>query len=299
MTILAHTYIGLGRFREAIELIGKAIELKKHVLGSEHPDTLISMANLAYNFKIQGTLSEATELLEIVIELQTKFVGYKHPDTLACMGVMAHIYKDQGRLGEAVKLMERTIELQTKTLGSEHYTTLTVMADLASMYPLQEAKYLEVETEKIRSTASKAEIPDAPTGKGISRTNFSKDNPSILSTASETGEKGQGIEGGSRADVKRLMQILEAEFSSNRPLPERPIAEWRESSLGKPLSLTKHPLVDALISSPPSIYLPSIAETQPRRNLHQKKQEFLPIYPNGKSGKDWKGDPSILYTVDL
>lgn len=45
------------------------METKKRVLGEEHPDTLINMANLAHMWKSQSRNEEAMLLMEKCFEL--------------------------------------------------------------------------------------------------------------------------------------------------------------------------------------------------------------------------------------
>jgi len=51
------------------------------VLGEEHPDTLISMANLAYTLKDQSHDDEAIKMVTSCLELSMKVLGPSHPDT--------------------------------------------------------------------------------------------------------------------------------------------------------------------------------------------------------------------------
>ena len=56
---------------EALEVV--VMEKMKHVLGEEHPDTLISMGNLAATYRQQSQWKEA-EALEVVVVEKTKHV---------------------------------------------------------------------------------------------------------------------------------------------------------------------------------------------------------------------------------
>jgi hypothetical protein len=47
-TAIGHVQRKEGRFQEAEELEVKVMEVRSSVLGEEHPDTLITMVNLAY-----------------------------------------------------------------------------------------------------------------------------------------------------------------------------------------------------------------------------------------------------------
>ena len=54
----------------------------KAKLGSNHPDTLTSMANLAVTYGDQGRLDAAHSLLFIAVETMQLVMGPKHPTVL-------------------------------------------------------------------------------------------------------------------------------------------------------------------------------------------------------------------------
>lgn len=65
---LASTYWNQGR-KEAEELFVKVVETMRTVLGAEHPDTLMSMANPASTYRNQGRWKEAEELEVKVVKM--------------------------------------------------------------------------------------------------------------------------------------------------------------------------------------------------------------------------------------
>ncbi|KAK2616805.1 SET domain-containing protein 3 [Conoideocrella luteorostrata] len=69
---LVSTYKLQGRWKKTEELEVQVIEMRKRVLGLEHPDTLTSMAYLASTYKIQGRWKEAEELEVQVIEMRKR-----------------------------------------------------------------------------------------------------------------------------------------------------------------------------------------------------------------------------------
>lgn len=71
-----------GRYNEAEELLVRVMETRKRGLGEEHPDTLISMANLALTYSNQGQSKEAEKLLVQVIETEKRVLSKAHPDVL-------------------------------------------------------------------------------------------------------------------------------------------------------------------------------------------------------------------------
>jgi Tetratricopeptide repeat len=64
MANLASTYRNQGRWKEAEKLEAQVMEMRKRVLGEEHPDTLTSMNNLAFTWKGKGHNDKAISLTE-------------------------------------------------------------------------------------------------------------------------------------------------------------------------------------------------------------------------------------------
>ena len=65
------------------------MEMRKKVLGDEHPDTLSSMGNLASTYSDQKRQNEAEQLEIQVMEIRKKLLGPEHPQTLRSMGTLA------------------------------------------------------------------------------------------------------------------------------------------------------------------------------------------------------------------
>ena len=126
-TVLFHE----GRWKEAEELEVQEIEMSTRVFGEEHPDTLISMGNLASTYWSQGRWKEAEELEVQVIEMGIRVLGEEHPSTLISMGNLASTYSDQGRWKEAEELEVQVVETKKRVLGEEHPSTLISLNNLA------------------------------------------------------------------------------------------------------------------------------------------------------------------------
>ena len=133
-----------GEYKEARELIERALQLKRKVLGEEHPSTITSVNNLASLYVRQGRYGEAKPLYEQGLRLRRKVLGEEHPDTLTSMNNLASLYVRQGRYREAEALHEQALRLSRKVLGEEHPSTLTSINNLAWLYESQ-GRYEEVE----------------------------------------------------------------------------------------------------------------------------------------------------------
>jgi hypothetical protein len=96
---LALTYSDQGRWKEAEELEVQVMQMRKRVLGDEHPDTLTSMANLAFTLQSQACHEEALALTERCFQLRRRVLGEQHPDTQSSLDVTNTWRADNSRIG--------------------------------------------------------------------------------------------------------------------------------------------------------------------------------------------------------
>jgi tetratricopeptide (TPR) repeat protein len=91
----ARTLYSDGRYKEAKELQIEVMKAtRKRLLGDKHPNTLISMANLALTYRKQGRWKEAEELQVQVMETRKRVIGDEHPRTLTSMANLASMYSN-------------------------------------------------------------------------------------------------------------------------------------------------------------------------------------------------------------
>jgi hypothetical protein len=120
-----------GQYKAAKELFVQVMETRKRVLGEEHPDTLLSIGNLALTYSNQGQWKEAEELGVQAMEMSSRVLGEEHPSTLTSMANLASTYSNQGRWKEAEELEVQVIEAKKRVLGDEHPDTLDSIGNLA------------------------------------------------------------------------------------------------------------------------------------------------------------------------
>src|SRR5260370_27773537 len=80
---------------EELEVV--VLEKTKELLGEDHPDTLLSMGNLASAYRNQGRFKDAEKLEEEMFEMRKHLLVEDHPHTLMSMGNLASAYLNQSR----------------------------------------------------------------------------------------------------------------------------------------------------------------------------------------------------------
>ena len=86
-----------GDWKNAQELEIKVMDMRKKLLGAEHPYTLSSIANLAVTYRDQGMWNKAEQLQIQVMDMRKRLQSAEHPDSLSSIANLASTYRDQGR----------------------------------------------------------------------------------------------------------------------------------------------------------------------------------------------------------
>jgi eukaryotic-like serine/threonine-protein kinase len=131
---IGKAYRDLGVYPEAQQHIERAIELRRHALGEENPDTLLSKRDLAALFASQGKFTQSATLYNQVLEVQRRVLGNDHRDTVETLFELAVVYDSAGDVARAEPLLDLVLQTQTRVLGKESIDTLETAARLAGLY---------------------------------------------------------------------------------------------------------------------------------------------------------------------
>jgi tetratricopeptide (TPR) repeat protein len=114
------------------------------VLGKDHPDSLMSMMNLAISLHQQGKYAEAEAMNRQTLQLQETVLGKEHPETLTSISNLAISLGYQGKYAEAEAMHRQMLQLKETVLGKDHPDTLRSINNLAESLR-QQGKYAEAE----------------------------------------------------------------------------------------------------------------------------------------------------------
>ena len=128
---IGSVYETLGLYPQAQKLLERSLELRRKVLGPNHPDTLWAMRELGHALRLEGRLTESDKLLRQTLDTYRHVLGPEHPETLLCMGELATTLREEGQLPESEKLRADTLQIQRRVLGPEDPETLNSMNNLA------------------------------------------------------------------------------------------------------------------------------------------------------------------------
>ena len=124
----------MGLLKDVEPLYRRALEAQERTLGAEHPDTLVSMNNLAGCLEVMGMLKDAEPLYKKTLEARS---------ALSVRSILTHwsqstiwqvALKPWAWLKDAEPLYRRALEASERTLGTEHPHTLLFAKNLARFF---------------------------------------------------------------------------------------------------------------------------------------------------------------------
>jgi len=102
----------------------KAADMRRRLLGLEHPDTYHSISNLAVAIQNGGgDIEEATDLLLEVLASQRVHLGEDHPDVAMIHFNLGSAYAHQDSLDLAERHFSRSFDIRLASLGPAHPRT--------------------------------------------------------------------------------------------------------------------------------------------------------------------------------
>jgi tetratricopeptide (TPR) repeat protein len=114
---------GRAAYSQAAQLYCDALAIREKALGPEHPDTAVSLNNLAVLLNDQGDLVGARSLHERALAINEKARGQTHKDTNRTRSHLARLLLMSGQPTEALALGETALAAHDKLLGQGHAWT--------------------------------------------------------------------------------------------------------------------------------------------------------------------------------
>ena len=122
-----------GELTPARPLFERALDLRRYMLGNDHPDTLESADSLATALWEEGRCERARQLAQDTVTRCRRVLGEDHPHTLISASRLALYLRELGQYEQAHQLGEDILTRCRRVLGEDHPHTLN-SAYLLSIY---------------------------------------------------------------------------------------------------------------------------------------------------------------------
>jgi tetratricopeptide (TPR) repeat protein len=98
--------INQGKYREAIPIAERAVEVAKRTRGPEQPEAAEALNNLGLLFKKIGGYAKAEPLYREALRIRQKDLGPEHPDTATSLNDLGVLYQAMGEYAKAEPLLQ-------------------------------------------------------------------------------------------------------------------------------------------------------------------------------------------------
>jgi serine/threonine protein kinase/TolA-binding protein len=151
---LAIAYQALGMPDRGLPHAQAALDIRRRLLGNEHPDTLKSIHVMGLLLQTQGKVSEAEKLYRESLTGRERALGPEHIDTLESRHNLATNLEWQGKFDEAERLLRAVLASERRALGENDRRTITTTSALALV--LSEAGKTREAEQLYRDTLARA-----------------------------------------------------------------------------------------------------------------------------------------------
>ena len=110
-------------YKEAEPLCRKALDIRKAVLGENHPDTATSYNNLGMLYHYLSYYEKAEPLFQKAIAIGEMALGKDHPSLHTEYSNLALLYRRLGRYDKAESLLQKVLSIRKEVLGENHQLT--------------------------------------------------------------------------------------------------------------------------------------------------------------------------------
>lgn len=126
-------YYNLSEYDDALKYYGKALEIRKKVLGAKHPDTANSYNNIGIVYYDLGKYKDALKYYKDALKIQEKVLGEEHPDTATSYNNIGSADCKLGKYDKALDNFTKALKIQEKVLGEEHTDTAMTYHNIGSV----------------------------------------------------------------------------------------------------------------------------------------------------------------------
>jgi CHAT domain-containing protein/Tfp pilus assembly protein PilF len=127
-------FYNLGEYTKAEPFYVRSLAITEKAVGPNHPNTAVSLDNLARLYREMGSNKKAEPLFVRALAINEKALGPNHPSTAASLNNLAGFYYVNAAYAKAEPLLVRALAINEKTSGSNHPDAAGSLNNLATLY---------------------------------------------------------------------------------------------------------------------------------------------------------------------
>jgi len=233
-----------GKYKEALSLAERALEIREKALGSEHRAVAVLLNRTGnLNFSL-GDIARAEALFQRALNIYEKQLGPDDLNVADLLNNLSVLYRNRGAFVEAETMLQRVLFIREKALGPDHTLVAAALNNLGALYRRRgdhvKAERMYERSLEIRERTLGMTHPDlAPVLENLAALNYFKGDYATALTLDlrvlKIHEKNSGSEHPDVAEALSNLALVYAdggEPEKAEPLYQRALA-IREKSFGR------------------------------------------------------------------
>ncbi|KAJ3038988.1 Kinesin light chain 3 [Rhizophlyctis rosea] len=135
---LGRLYIDRKMHTDAEPCLVECWEARRDKLGSDHPETLATVNQLATVYLLQGKSRDAVQLLVEWVDRAKKTLGDDHLTTIALLSNMAELYEQTGQWKLIEPIRKECVDRAERLMGGNHVDVIGYLHQLGLFYKRQQ-----------------------------------------------------------------------------------------------------------------------------------------------------------------
>lgn len=233
-----------GKYKEALSLAERALEIREKALGSEHPAVAVLLNRAGILNSSLGDTARAETFFQRALNIYEKQLGPDDLNVADPLNNLSVLYRNRGAFVEAETMLQRVLFIREKALGPDHTLVAAALNNLGALYRRRgdhaKAERMYERSLEIRERTLGVNHPDlAPVLENLAALNYFKGDYATALTLDlrvlEIHEKNSGPE---HPDVAEALSNLALVYTDGgepekaEPLYKRALA-IREKNFGR------------------------------------------------------------------
>ncbi|MEZ4315727.1 MAG: serine/threonine-protein kinase, partial [Polyangiaceae bacterium] len=126
-------FLAMGRFADAKAAHERALALRESAAGPDHPETAVSLHNLATALCAMGDCRAARPLFERAVTLSEKTIGPEHPGTAMTLSNLGNVLRRIGEHEAALSAHKRALAIKEKVLPPDHPSIASTLTNMGNV----------------------------------------------------------------------------------------------------------------------------------------------------------------------
>ena len=123
-----------GKYRDALPLAERALEIREKILGPEHVAVAILLNRIGTLNTSLGDIAKAETLFQRALKIFEKQLGGDDLSVAEVLNNLALFYKNRGEFAEAETMYQRVLTIREKALGGDHTLVAAVFNNMGTLY---------------------------------------------------------------------------------------------------------------------------------------------------------------------